>query len=183
MKAYRDITGEGAEATRRKYADVAVRVPAPIVDSLGGKAILCQCKTTTTALGPRDSGGVEYEGDGYVVDYLVTGASGPDTPTTITLSGKYSRGLTFPNEYVWARKSNGKYWIIQGSETFSGSPAADMPNGVGDVTIRGVDIACVDDCGETIVQNTKLKLQLELDSGSGCIVYVVKTCCADIGDL
>lgn len=143
--------------------------------------VLVQYTGTGSALGPRDSGGVAWEGDGYVVDYLITGATAPDTPVTVTLSGRYAKGLTFPNEYAWARFAHGKYWIIGGSQTFFGSTAEDWADGSGLATVHDVDLECVEACSETLVEGTVVYLNLDPNPGGDLIISAIRACCSPIG--
>lgn len=111
MKSYYDkLGGDSPDAMRRKYASVAVRVPEPM-SGFVGRLILIKYTDPDALLGPRNNGGIQWEGDCEVYDHLVTGAAEPSPRPTGTASGAYCQGLVVPGEYVWARFSNGKYWV------------------------------------------------------------------------
>jgi hypothetical protein len=158
--------------------------------SSNNRLVLIKYTDTSAALGPRDSGGIQYEGDCEIYDHLVTGASTPSPIPTGTASGQYCMGVLLPGQTAWARFANGIYWVQSASHYLEGVAAEDIGDsggnvnvGEGDDGVTAVEIDCLNRCGKLILAGTHVGIGVRPDIGgdpNGCQCRIIWECCPDI---
>lgn len=157
--------------------------------SSGDELILIKYTDTAAALGPRNSGGIQFEGDCEIYDHLVTGAATPSPIPTGTANGTYSVGVTLPGQFAWARFSDGKYFVQGGSHYLEGVLQDDIPaNSSGGMLcsedgIDDVEITVNARCDQTYVSGTRVGAGVRPFIGGSpnqCQITILWACCPDI---